>query len=99
MNFDYFYNRDTERFSFYMLPKVLVTEDLYKNLSSDAKILYACLLERSSLSFKNDWIDEQGRVYIVFTVEEIMKTLFIAEVTDLNSNASSSGNLPELASF
>ena len=58
-----------------MLPKVLVTEDLYKNLSSDAKILYACLLERSSLSFKNDWIDEQGRVYIVFTVEEIMKML------------------------
>ena len=75
MDFDYFYNRDTERFSFYMLPKVLVTEDLYKNLSSDAKILYACLLERSSLSFKNDWIDEQGRVYIVFTVEEIMKML------------------------
>ena len=39
-----------------MLPKILVTEDLYKNLSSDAKILYACLLERSSLSFKNAWI-------------------------------------------
>ena len=75
MDFDYFYNRDSERFSFYMLPKILVTEDLYKNLSSDAKILYACLLERSSLSFKNDWIDEQGRVYIVFTVEEIMKML------------------------
>ena len=75
MDFDYFYNRDMERFSFYMLPKVLVTEDLYKNLSSDAKILYACLLEHSSLSFKNDWIDEQGRVYIVFTVEEIMKML------------------------
>ena len=53
----------------------MVTEDLYKNLSSDAKILYACLLESSSLSFKNDWIDEQGRVYIVFTVEEIMKML------------------------
>ena len=75
MDFDYFYNRDSERFSFYMLPKVLVTEDLYKNLSSDAKILYACLLERSSLSFKNDWMDERGRVYIVFTVEEIMKML------------------------
>lgn len=75
MDFDYFYNRDSESFSFYMLPKVLLTENLYKNLSSDAKILYVCLLERSSLSFKNDWIDEQGRVYIVFTVEEIMKML------------------------
>ena len=75
MDFDYFYNRDTERFSFYMLPKVLVTNGLYKNLSSDAKILYACLLERSSLSFRNDWIDKEGRVYIIFTVEEVMQTL------------------------
>ena len=86
MDFDYFYNRDTERFSFYMLPKVLVTEDLYKNLSSDAKILYACLLERSSLSFKNDWIDEQGRVYIVFTVEEIA---FIHEANPISKRMNS----------
>lgn len=75
MEFDYFYNRDGDRFSYYMLPKVLVTDEIFKNLLSDAKILYSCLLGRTSLSFKNKWIDEENRVYIIFTVEEIMGIL------------------------
>lgn len=75
MEFDYFYNRDGDRFSYYMLPKIIVTDERFKNLSSDAKILYSCLLERTSLSFKNKWLDEENRVYIIFTVEEIMEIL------------------------
>ncbi|WP_458524100.1 replication initiator protein A [Gardnerella vaginalis] len=75
MNFDYFYNRDGDRFSFFMLPKVLVTDEAFKGLSSDAKILYSCLLERTNLSYKNKWIDDEKRVYIIFTVEEIMTML------------------------
>ena len=75
MEFDYFYNRDGDRFSYYMLPKIIVTDERFKNLSSDAKILYSCLLERTSLSFKNKWLDEENRVYIIFTVEEVMETL------------------------
>ena len=73
MEFDYFYNRDGDRFSYYMLPKIIVTDERFKNLSSDAKILYSCLLERTSLSFKNKWLDEENRVYIIFTVEEITR--------------------------
>lgn len=38
MEFDYFYNRDGDRFSYYMLPKIIVTDERFKNLSSDAKI-------------------------------------------------------------
>lgn len=53
MKFDYFYNRDGDRFSYYMLPKILVTKEMFKGLSSDAKILYSCLLERTSLSYRN----------------------------------------------
>ncbi len=75
MNFDYFYNRDVDRFSFFMLPKVLVTDEAFMGLSSDAKILYSCLLERTNLSYKNKWIDDEKRVYIIFTVEEIMTVL------------------------
>jgi len=47
----------------------------FKTISSDAKILYACLFDRISLSAKNDWLDEEGRIYIIFTIEEIMKTI------------------------
>lgn len=72
MEFDYFYNRDGDRFSYYMLPKIIVTDEKFKNLSSDAKTLYSCLLERTSLSFRNKWLDEKNKVYII-TVEETMK--------------------------
>jgi predicted transcriptional regulator len=75
LEFDYFYKRDIERFQFFMLPKILVTGEQFKTISSDAKILYACLFDRISLSAKNDWLDKEGRIYIIFTIEEIMKTI------------------------
>lgn len=75
MNFDYFYHRESEKFSFYILPKLLIYDDLFKELSSDAKILYACLLDRMDLSSKNGWRDSDGRVFIIFTIEEIMESL------------------------
>ena len=81
MNFDYFYNRQAERFSFYMLPKILLSDEHFKSLSSDAKIFYACLLERTSYSYKNNWIDAEDRVYIIFTIEEIMETLGVSNKT------------------
>lgn len=81
MNFDYFYNRQAERFSFYMLPKILLSDEHFKSLSSDAKIFYACLLERTSYSYKNNWIDDEDRVYIIFTIEEIMETLSVSNKT------------------
>lgn len=81
MNFDYFYNRQAERFSFYMLPKILLSDEHFKSLSSDAKIFYACLLERTSYSYKNNWIDDEDRVYIIFTIEEIMETLGVSNKT------------------
>lgn len=58
-----------------MVPKIIVTDERFENLSSDSKILYSCLLERTSLTFRHEWLDEENRVYIIFTVEEIMGTL------------------------
>lgn len=58
-----------------MLPKILVTGEQFRTISSDAKILYACLFDRISLSAKNNWLDEVGRIYIIFTIEEIMQTI------------------------
>lgn len=102
MEFDYFYNRDGDRFSYYMLPKIIVTDERFKNLSSDAKILYSCLLERTSLSFRNKWLDEENRVYIIFTVEEIMETLGRSNKTAvkiLNELDSTSGSGSLLLKF
>lgn len=75
MGFDYFYGQQAEQFSFYRIPKMLFTEDRFWNVSTDAKLLYGILLDRMNLSAKNGWMDNQGRVYIIFTIEEIMAAL------------------------
>ena len=72
---DYFYGPQAVQFAFYRIPKALFTDPAFRSISTDAKVLYGLLLDRMSLSARNDWLDEQGRVYIVFTVEEIMESL------------------------
>lgn len=77
MDFDYFYRRDAESFRFIRLPIVLIEDEKFKGLSIDAKVLYSMYLSRSTLSYKNNWIDESGRVYIYFTVEETARQLVL----------------------
>lgn len=66
---------EAEQYSFYRVPKVLFTAECFKSLSCEAKVLYGLMLDRMSLSIKNRWFDEEDRVYIIFTVEEIAELL------------------------
>ena len=75
MQYEYFYGAQAEQFSFYRIPKARFTEPNFRELSTDAKVLYGILLDRMSLSLKNQWLDAQNKVYIIFTVEEIMDAL------------------------
>ena len=59
LQFQYFYGSEADMFTFYRIPKILFTDDYFKELSSDAKILYGLMLDRMSLSRKNGWIDEK----------------------------------------
>ena len=61
--YDYFYGAEAEQFSFYRIPKVLFTEERFRSVSAEAKVLYGLLLDRMSLSCKNGWLDQAGRVY------------------------------------
>ena len=79
MTLDYFYGQAGELFSFFRIPKALFQEQRFQNLSTDAKILYGILLDRMSLSAKNGWQDEQGRVYIIYTVREVQESFCCAE--------------------
>ena len=75
LELDYFYGNDAEQFTFYRIPKVLFTDQRYKSVSVEAKVLYGLLLDRMSLSIRNDWLDADGRVYIYFTLEEAIEFL------------------------
>ena len=79
MAYDYFYGQQSEQFSFYRIPKILFSQDKFWNVSTDAKLLYGILLDRMNLSARNGWFDEAGRVYIIFTIEEIKESLGCAE--------------------
>lgn len=77
--FDYFYGVQAEQFSFYRVPKVLFTKEQFKQLSAEAKILYGIMLDKLDLSVKNKWVDEKGRVYIIYTIEQIMEDMNCAD--------------------
>jgi len=85
MYFDYFYNREAERFNFLKVPEILVDGEEFRGLSAEAIILYSMLLKRTGMSFKNNWIDKEGRVFIYFTVEEIMKRRNISKPTAIKT--------------
>lgn len=64
---DYFYGDEAEQFQYFRIPRQLITNARFKQVSTDAKLLYGMLLDRMSLSVKNEWYDDNGRVYIYIT--------------------------------
>ena len=79
MTLDYFYGQAGGLFSFFRIPKALFQEQQFQDLSTDAKTLYGILLDRMSLSVKNEWFDKKGRVFIIFTIEDVKSTLRCAD--------------------
>ena len=79
MTLDYFYGQAGELFLFFRIPKALFQEQRFQDLSTDAKTLYGILLDRMSLSVKNEWFDKKGRVFIIFTIEDVKRTLRCAD--------------------
>ena len=79
LNLDYYYGIEAEQFSFYRIPRLLIKGEQFKSLSSDSKLLYGLMLDRMALSMKNGWLDEENRVYIHYTLDEIMEDLGCAK--------------------
>ena len=75
MIYDYYYGDESSQFSFYRIPRQLITGQHFKKVSTDAKLLYGLLLDRMGLSARNGWYDDAGRVYIFYTLDEIQEDL------------------------
>lgn len=75
IQFEFFRGTEAEQYTFYRIPKALFTAECFRELSCEARVLYGLLLDRMSLSIRNRWIDKEGRVYIIFTVEEIAEQI------------------------
>jgi len=75
MGYEYFYGPQADQFSFYRVPKILFAVADFDVLSAEAKLLYGIMLERMNLSARNGWFDEEGKVYIIITIKELMDDL------------------------
>ena len=75
MQFPFHYGGEAESYTFYRIPKILFTEKVFNHLSVEAKLLYGLLLDRMQLSLKNGWLDDEGKVFIYYTVENIMEAM------------------------
>ena len=72
---DYFYSTQVSQFDFIKIPKDLITGEMFSSLSNPSKLLYGMMLDRMSLSVKNHWLDERNRVYIIYSLKEIMEDM------------------------
>lgn len=75
MLMDYFYETEVEEYSYINIPRVLMTKNRYKDLSSDAKVVFGILLDRLDLAVKYGWIDDNGQAYIIYLQEELQRDM------------------------
>lgn len=71
MGFEYFYKSQADKYSFIRIPKAMMTEDVFIPLSIQSKLLYGLLLDRMGSAVKNKWIDKEGKVYVIYKIEDI----------------------------
>ena len=81
MTFDYYYGAQAEQFNFIRIPKSMIVDPMFADLSVNAKLLYGVLLDRMNLSMKNRWFDSENRVYIIYQIAEIMEDFNFSKKT------------------
>lgn len=81
LKFDYYYGVQSNQFSFYRIPRLLIKDPHFKGLSSDAKLLYGLMLDRMALSMKNNWLDDKNRAYIIYSIDSVMEDLSCSKPT------------------
>ena len=72
---EYFTAADAQEYTFYRIPKLLITDPAYRSVPIEAKVLYGLMLDRMGLSTQNGWLDGQGRVFIYYTVDAVREDL------------------------
>lgn len=81
LKFDYYYGVQSEQFSFYRIPRLLIKDQHFKGLSNDAKLLYGLMLDRMALSMKNHWLDNENRAYIIYSISNVMDDINCSKPT------------------
>lgn len=81
LKLDFYYGREAEQFTFYRLPKALITDACFKGMTNNAKLLYGLMLDRMSLSKKRGWLDEANKVFIKYSLNNVEEDLNVSRKT------------------
>ena len=81
LELDFYYGKESEQFTFYRLPKALISDERFKGITNNAKLLYGLMLDRMSLSKKRGWIDEGNKVFIKYSLNNIEEDLNVSRKT------------------
>ena len=71
--------------TYYQIPQELFVNPLYKDIGLEAKMVYAFVLDRLTLSKKNNWVDQNGNVYLIFTRNEAAEKLCLSQKTTIKA--------------
>ncbi len=81
MEFNYLYGKQAEQFAYVNIPKVLIKEEAFSDVSLEAKMLYGLIMEKMGIYRKNKWQDELGRVYVIYPIKEMMEDMSRSEAS------------------
>ena len=73
--FNYFHGGEAEQFGFFRIPRTFISDERFHGLSTEAKLLYGLMLDRMGLSLRSGWLDDDNRVFIFYTLQEVQETL------------------------
>lgn len=71
--YDYYHSHEADQYTFYRMPKALFTNQRYKGLSGNAKFVRPDARPDGHLLLKNNWVDNNDRVFIYFTPEDVQE--------------------------
>ena len=77
--FNYYYGSQADQFSFIRIPRTLLIEKEFESLPLEAKVLYGLLLDHLGIAYKNQWLDEQNRVYLIYQIKEIQEDMHVSK--------------------
>lgn len=78
---EYFYGAQARQYASVEIPKELLTGKDFSSLSSSSKVLYAVLLDKMHEARKNNWFDEENRVYIIYPLRKIEEDISFSKHT------------------
>lgn len=81
MKLDYHYGRQALQYAMVEIPLLMFIDEAFEPLSIEAKVVYGLLLQRIKMANRNGWRDEEGRLYVIYPLDQMSKDIGLSTRT------------------